>query len=77
MPNLRPDLREFVGFSTVLYDSVEEVAELIRQPPSEEMREAGFENARKSDIWRHKRVLTDLWAPALITQPATPRLSPH
>lgn len=77
MPNLRPDLREFVGSSTVLYDSIEEVAELIRQPPSEEMREAGFENARKSDIWRHKRVLTDLWAPALITQSATPRLSPH
>ena len=69
MPNLRPDLREFVGASTILYDTIDEVADLIRRPPAAELREAGFENARKSDIWRHKTVLTDLWAPVLDRQP--------
>ncbi len=45
------------------------LADLIRQPPSEEMRQAGFEQARKSDIFRHKSILTDLWAPVLSPRP--------
>lgn len=69
MPNLRPDLRQYVGPQTILYDSITEVADLIRQPPSEEMRQAGFEQARKSDIFRHKSILTDLWAPVLSPRP--------
>ena len=65
MPNLRPDLRQYVGPSTILYDSIGEVADLIRRPPSEEMRQAGLEQARKSDIFQHIKLLTGLWAPVL------------
>jgi len=61
MPNLRPDLRDYVGDAGVLYDAIEDVAGLISGPVPQDMREAGFEQAKKSDIFTHKRLLTDLW----------------
>jgi glycosyltransferase involved in cell wall biosynthesis len=61
MPNLRPDLKEYIGPAGFLYDSLEEVAEIIQQPYPEEMRKAGFEHARKSDVSSHIHLLTDLW----------------
>ena len=61
MPNLRPDVRDYVGAAGILYDSIGEVRDIIRRPVPEEMREAGFEQAKKSDIFRHKARLTDLW----------------
>jgi glycosyl transferase family 1 len=61
VPNLRPDLREYVGDSGVLYDSIDEVVELVSEPPSDEMRERGFEQAKKSDIKEHISLLTDRW----------------
>lgn len=60
-PNLRPDLKEYLGGAGFLYDSISEVAEIISKPYPEEMREKGFEQARKSDIFQHKKILTDLW----------------
>jgi len=66
MPNLRPDLAQFVGEGAgVLYDSVDELPAIVSGPVPEEMRERGFEQARKSDIARHKHLLTDLWDDAL------------
>jgi hypothetical protein len=61
VPNLRPDLREYVGESGFFYDSIDEVRNIIQRPYPERMREAGFEQARKSDVGVHKAVLTDLW----------------
>ncbi len=61
VPNLRPDLKEYVGESGFFYDSVDEVRDIITRPYPERMREAGFEQARKSDIGVHKTALTDLW----------------
>jgi hypothetical protein len=75
IPNMRPDLRQYVGPSAILYESIEEVAGVIRRPPSEEMRQAGFEQARKSDIFVHKRLLTDLWAPVLAQRAETAPLA--
>jgi glycosyltransferase involved in cell wall biosynthesis len=60
-PNLRPDLKEYLGGAGFLYDSLSEVAEIISKPYPQEMREKGFEQARKSDIFQHKYILTDLW----------------
>jgi hypothetical protein len=61
VPNLRPDLRDYVGESGFFYDAIDEVRDIITRPYPERMREAGFEQARKSDIGAHKTVLTDLW----------------
>ena len=62
LPNIRPDLREYLGGAGYLYDSISEVAELLCRPYPKEMRERGFAHARQSDIGRHKTILTDLWA---------------
>ncbi|MEQ5787966.1 hypothetical protein J3454_08690 [Erythrobacter sp. NFXS35] len=66
MPNLRPDLAQYVGEGAgVLYDSIDELPGIVSGPVPEEMRERGFEQAKKSDIERHKHLLTDLWDEAL------------
>jgi hypothetical protein len=61
MKNLRPDLKDFVGPCGFLYNSVEEAAKILSQPFPEELRQMGFEHAKKNDIEQHKHVLTDLW----------------
>lgn len=66
MPGLRPDLAEFVGRGAgVIYDSIDELTEIVARPVPEEMRERGFAQARKSDIESHKHLLTDLWDAAI------------
>jgi glycosyltransferase involved in cell wall biosynthesis len=65
MANIRPDLREYVGEAGYLYDSIDEVAELLKRPVPEAMREAGFEQARRSDIRSNRGQLTALWEPYL------------
>jgi hypothetical protein len=47
MANIRPDLREYAGPTAFLYDSLDEVVELIHQPVPEETRQSGFEQAKK------------------------------
>jgi hypothetical protein len=61
MPNIRPDLKDYIGEGGLLYDSIDEVADIIAKPVSHEIREAGFLQAKKSDIQEHKHLLTDLW----------------
>ena len=66
MPNLRPDLAQYVGEGAgILYDSIDELPAIVSAPVPDEMRERGFEQAKKSDIERHKHLLTDLWDDAL------------
>lgn len=60
-PDIRPDIREFVGESGYFYKSIREVPDIISKPFPEERRAQGFEQAKKSDIQRHKTLLTDLW----------------
>jgi hypothetical protein len=64
MANLRPDLKQYVGDAGFLYDSIDDVQKIISQPYPEDMRQAGFEQAKRSDIKRHKHLLTDLWEKA-------------
>lgn len=60
-PNLRPDMKEYVGGAGFVYDSITELKDIISQPYPSEMRQIGFEHAKKSDIRNHLHVLTDLW----------------
>lgn len=77
IPALRPDLAHYVGEGAgILYESIDELPAIISAPVPEEMRERGFEQARKSDIERHKHLLTDLWADALRNRAAEFRPAP-
>ena len=61
VPNLRPDLRDYVGPEGYLYDSVEELIDLVREPPTQEQRDLGFELSKRSDIDEHIDLLLSLW----------------
>jgi hypothetical protein len=65
MANLRPDLRDYAGPGAVLFDSLEELVDVVRGPVPDEVREAGFEQARLSDVERHVHRLTERWRPVL------------
>ena len=58
---IRPDLRDYVGEAGHLYKDIREVKDIISLPPSAQLREAGYEQARKSDVNSHIHKLTDLW----------------
>jgi len=61
MCRVRPDLEEYLGGAGHLFDTIEEAASIIRNPVPDEMREAGFAQAAKSDIHAHVDRLVDLW----------------
>jgi len=61
LAGIRPDLKDYVGDAGYLYRDIREVKDIISAPPSAELREAGFEQARKSDVRSHINKLTDLW----------------
>lgn len=54
MPNIRPDIKEYVGPAGFLYSSIAEVRDILSRPYPAAMREAGFEHT-------HKHLLTRLW----------------
>jgi hypothetical protein len=64
MPNLRPDIKDWVGPAGFVYDSLDEVVEILQQPYPASMRRAGFEHARRADIREHLPLLTNLWKQA-------------
>ncbi len=64
VPNVRPDLRDYIGEGGFLYESIADVPEIISQPFPDELREVGFEHAKKSGIENHLHRLTDLWEAA-------------
>jgi hypothetical protein len=68
MPRIRDDLATYVGDGGILYDSIEEIAPIVRGPAPEHLRAAGFEQARRSDINATLPLLTDLWTPVLRTR---------
>jgi len=61
MQNIRPDLRQFIGPAGFLFDDIHQARRILSQPYPQEMREAGFEHCRKSDIQRNIGKLTALW----------------
>ncbi|MDX3458201.1 glycosyltransferase [Streptomyces sp. ME02-8801-2C] len=61
MQNIRPDLKEYVGSAGFLFDSLDEVADIIAQPFPDDRRELGFRQAGLSDINHHLPLLESLW----------------
>lgn len=61
LANVRPDLRDYLGEGGILFDRIEELIGVIDKPVPEAMREAGFAQARKSDVRGHIGMLTRLW----------------
>ena len=61
LPEIRSDVRDYLGDSAVIYKSVNDLIDIISKPVPVEMREKGFENAKKSDINSHRHLLTDIW----------------
>jgi len=61
LPNLRPDLNDYIGGAGVLYDSVEQLADIIRQDVPKSIRDLGFEVSKKSDIKKHINMLLSIW----------------
>lgn len=61
MPGIRADLAQYVGQGGFLYDSVDEVEAIVRGPVPDHVREAGFAQARLSDIQQQRHLLTGLW----------------
>lgn len=59
--NIRPDIEEYLGGAGFLFDSINELPAILSKPYPDEMREKGFEHAKKSDIQVHKIKLTGLW----------------
>jgi glycosyltransferase involved in cell wall biosynthesis len=67
--NIRPDLKDYIGEAGYLYDSLEDIRDIIRQPFPDEKRELGFELAERSDARKSLHLLTDLWQPVLECAP--------
>ncbi len=70
--NVHPHVVDQLGGAGFVYDSVEDIPGIVAQPYPEEMRELGFDNARKSDVYRHIHLLTDLWAPVFAASAPAP-----
>lgn len=64
MRRLRPDLEDYLGGAAILYDSIEELVDILKKPVPEAMRRQGFENAKRFDIKEQIHLLTDLWQTA-------------
>lgn len=62
MQNIRPDVAEYVGPAGFMFDTIDELTDILRGPLPDKMRSAGFEHARRSDIREHLPILEDLWA---------------
>ncbi len=61
---VRPDIAEYVGEAGYLYDRLEEAHGILSKPFPDDRREAGFEQAKKSDIKVNVKQLRDLWGGA-------------
>lgn len=61
MQNIRPDLADYVGDAGFLFDTPEDARRIVSQPFPDDLRERGFENARRSDIRATIGDLERLW----------------
>jgi len=61
MARIRPDLEDYLGGAGYLYDSIDELPEILSRPYPQELRERGYAQAKKSDVNSHIHLLTNLW----------------
>lgn len=61
LPKRRDEQLRNLDGAGILYRSLDEIPAIIARPYPEEMREKGFERARRCDAKRQNHILTDLW----------------
>jgi hypothetical protein len=61
MQLVREDIREYVGDAGYVFETTDELHEILSAPFSPERRELGFEHARRSDARGHVGLLERLW----------------
>ncbi len=61
LPNIRPDMKDYIGDAGIIYSDPNELKDIITKPVPPHMREKGFELARKYDIRKQIHLLTNLW----------------
>ncbi len=61
MQRIRPDVEEYVGDGGFVFDTIDEVEDIISRPLPDDVRRRGFEQATKSDVRSHIAVLEQLW----------------
>jgi hypothetical protein len=61
LPNIRPDIKDYVGEYAYLYNDVKELADIIRKPVDEQKRKGMFDYAQEFDCRKSIHLLTDLW----------------
>jgi hypothetical protein len=61
MPDLGRDIDDYIGGAGFTFSNLAEAQEIVSTPYPAELRELGFEVAKRSDIAEHKHILTDLW----------------
>jgi len=64
MQRIRPDVEEYVGDGGFVFDTLDEVAEIVAEPPPPEVRRRGFAQAARSDVRNHISILEQLWEAA-------------
>ena len=61
LPGRRQEQLDYLGGGGFLFKSLDELPELLSRPYPKEMRLLGFKAAKKSDIERHKYLLSEVW----------------
>ncbi len=61
LPGRRQEQLDFLGGGGILFQSLDELPEILSRPYPEEMRLLGFEAAKRCDIEQHKHLLSDAW----------------
>ena len=61
LPGRREEQLDFLGGAGFLFESLNELPEILSGSYPEEMRLLGFEAAKKCDIERHKHLLAEVW----------------
>lgn len=64
VPRIRPDIEQYVGNAAIVYDDIEEVAELIGEPPDSDLLERGKRRAAEMDIKNWINPLFETWRQA-------------
>ena len=62
--NVRPDLQQYLGGAGYVFDSIDDLRDIVKSDLPNDKREHGYRQARKSDIHEHLPLLYDLWRPA-------------
>jgi hypothetical protein len=61
LPEIRPDVREYVGDAGIVYRDIREVASIISEPVPESLRERGFTHAERCDVKHAVAALKQAW----------------